>query len=246
MPANGCVEYGFVPTLAKPYSLTHRKFGTSSVICVNVSDTQANNMTTVSYLMSVTSSQKGAEVFLAILNIAGRGHAFHGSSNGAVSKDLWIIPKGNKNKQEVIKQLQAIPAILSVSVVALSKPVRETELAEVRELFAGFGWDASSVTDDELSLFINAKLQGQYTYFIDYDFEKARTESVKIHVKPIEEHPHFSPDWLKKSIHVKEEMADRELTIDDIKISSVEIEEIEEEIETPPPPASDQQQMTDE
>ena len=108
---------------------------------------------------------------LAVLNIAGSGQAFHGFSNGVVSTDLSIIPKGKRNKQEVLIQLQAIPAIRSVSVVALSNPVNEKELKEVRELFAGIGWDACSVTNENLSLFINAKLQRQYTYYVDYDHQ---------------------------------------------------------------------------
>jgi hypothetical protein len=191
-------------------------------------------MTPVSYLISISGSQKGVEAILTVAKIAGRGQAFHSFSNGDVSTDLWIIPKGKRNRQEVLKQLQAIPAIHSVSVVALSNPIKEKELKEVRELFAGVGLDASSVTNEDLSLFINAKLQGQYTYYIDYDL-RGKTP-VKIQIKPIQEHPHFSPDWVKATDYTETEIPDRELTIDDIKISSVVIENIEMEEEPPPPP----------
>jgi hypothetical protein len=194
-------------------------------------------MTPASYLMLITASKMDAEVTLAILNTAGRGQAFHGFSNGAVNTGLWIIPKAKGNKQEVITQLQAIAAIKSVSIVTLSKPVDENKLAEVRDLFAQLGWDTSNVTNDALSLFINAKLQGQYKYYIDY--EHREKGQVKIQIKLLEEHPHFSPDWLKATGDKQDGAQDKELTIDDIEIRSVVIEAIEED-EPPPPPENKQ------
>ncbi len=184
--------------------------------------------------MSITTSLKNVEVILAILNIAGKGQAFYGENDGTVGTDLWIIPKSKKSRQEVTRQLQAVPAIRSVSVVQLSKPVKETELVEVRELFAGIGWDASSVTDEELSLFINAKLQGQYTYHIDHDQKKKGKEPAKIRIRPAQEHPYFSPDMLKESDYTKDD--DTELTIDDIEIRTVTIVD-QIAIEPPSPPS---------
>jgi hypothetical protein len=204
-------------------------------------------MTTVSYLMSVTTSQNDVEVTLAILNIAGMGQAFYGERDSTGGTDLWIIPQSKKSSQEVTTQLQAVPAIHSVSVVPVSKPVKETELTEVRELFVGIGWDASSVTDEELSLFINAKLQGQYTYYIDHDKKKKGKEPVKIRIRPSEEHPHFSPDWLKKNDYTEDDVQNRVLTIDDIEIRTVTIvHQIAVEPPPPPPrPPHNLHQMTD-
>jgi hypothetical protein len=202
-------------------------------------------MTTASYLMYIATSQKNVEVIMAILNIAGMGQAFYGENDGSVGTDLWIIPKSKKSRQEVITQLQAVPAIRSVSVVQLSKPVKETELVEVRELFAGIGWDVSSVTDEELSLFINAKLQGQYTYYIAHDQKKKGKEPAKIRIKPAQEHPHFSPNMLKESDYTKDD--DRELTIGDLKIRTVTmVDQIAVEPPSAPPrPPRNLHQMTD-
>jgi hypothetical protein len=118
-------------------------------------------MTQASYLISVAASQKNVELILAILNTAGRGHALHGFSNGMVSTDLWIIPKGKRNREEIISQLHAIPTVDHVSVIALSNPVEGKELVEVLEMFTLIGWDASAVTNETLSLFISDKLNGQ-------------------------------------------------------------------------------------
>lgn len=174
-------------------------------------------MTTTGYLMIVTTSKQDTEILLAILNTAERGQAIYSISNESIKKELWIIPKRKKNKQEIIAQLNKVPGIFSISIVGLSKTLKETELLEVRELFNSIGWDASDVTDNDLSRFINAKLQGQYTYFVDYDHKKIGKQLLKIYIKPIEEHPDFSPDWLVKDDH-KEDIPDRELTSDDIEI----------------------------
>ena len=197
--------------------------------------------------MTVSTSQKDVEVILAILNIAGMGQAIYGENDSTGWTDLWIIPQSKKSKHEVTTQLLAVPAIRRVSVVRLSKPVKEIELSEVRELFAGIGWDASSVTDKELSLFVNAKIQGQYTYYIDHDETKKGKEPVKIRIRPAQEHPHFSPEMLKKSYYPEDDAEDRVFTIDDIKIHEVTIlDQITvEPVEEPPPPPHNLNQMTD-
>jgi hypothetical protein len=204
-------------------------------------------MKTVSYLMTVSTSQKDVEVMLAILNIAGMGQAFYGESDGTGCTDLWIIPQSKKSKREMTTQLLAVAAIRKVSVVRLSRPVKEIELPEVRELFAGIGWDASNVTDKELSLFVNAKLQGEYTYYIDYGEREKGKEPVKIRIRPAQEHPHFSPDMLKKSDYTKDNAQDRVFTIDDIKIHTVTmVDRRPAEATSPPPcPPRNLHQMTD-
>jgi hypothetical protein len=188
-----------------------------------------------SYIMSVTTSQAGVEVFLAVKNIAGTGSIQFSKSSEFNRADLWIIPKSKKSREELVAQIKAVPFIRQVSVVTLSKPITNTELFEVRELFNALGLDASDVKDEELSLFLNARLQGKYTYLIDFGHKKGRAPE-KIRIIRAEEHPHFSPEWLTNKGH-EEEILERELTIDDVEIRSVIIESIEaEEPITPPPP----------
>jgi hypothetical protein len=194
-------------------------------------------MTSISYLLSITTSSQEPEVILAILNTAGRGYALVGTGNESVSKTLWVIPKGRKNKEEVTTQLKAMPAIKQVSVVALSQPLEATELAEIRELFNDFNWDAKDVSDDELSLFIDSKIQGKYSYYIDFDHKNFRSEKVKIRFKRLEDRPQFSPDWLKRENSIAEPDLERDLTMDDIEVRTVSFESPgKEEIEPPPPP----------
>jgi hypothetical protein len=193
-------------------------------------------MTAISYLLSVTASSQDPEVILAILNTAGRGHALGGTGNESFNKTLWVIPKGRKNKEEVTTQLKAIPAIQHVSVVALSRPPTSTQLAEVRELFNDFNWDSKDVTDDELSVFINSKIQGKYSYYIDFEHKYSMGKVKKIHIKRLEDHPQFSPDWLKTENRITESDMERDLSMDDIEVRTVSFESSEEEPFPPPPP----------
>jgi hypothetical protein len=188
-----------------------------------------------SYIMSVATSQTGVEVFLAVKNIAGTGSIQFSKSDEFGEAQLWIVPKSKKSREELVTQLKTVPFIQQVSVVTLSKPISDTELFEARELFNTLNLDASEVTNEELNLFLNARLQGKYTYLIDFGPKKGRAPE-KIRIIRAEEHPHFSPEWLINKDY-EEEILDRELTIDDVEIRSVVIESIEaEEPILPPPP----------
>jgi hypothetical protein len=186
-----------------------------------------------SYIMTVATSHIGVEVFLAIKNIAGTGHAQYGRSGDFGNVEMWVVPKSKKSMEELVAQLQTVPFIQQVSVVTLSKPFTKTELQDVRKLFNSLGWDTSDVKDEELSLFLNAKLQGKYTYMLNFEHGKGRTTE-KVRIIRAEEHPHFSPEWLDNSDY-EEEILDKELTIDDLEIRSVVIESVVE-MEPPPPP----------
>ncbi|MEI6949994.1 hypothetical protein V9K67_22605 [Paraflavisolibacter sp. H34] len=207
-------------------------------------------MTPISYMILLTTSHQSAELTLKILNTAGRGYAFYGETNGNGTSEFWIIQKGKNNQQEVTTQLQRVPSIRSVSVVALSRPVTSTELIQIRKLFAVVGWDTTSVSEEELALFVNGELQGKNAYFIEFVPKERSNAPVKINIRRIEEHPHFSPEWLKEQDSAQEEIEDRELTMDDLEICSVVVQSVEHEpLPPPPPPPSvpgNPNEMTDE
>jgi hypothetical protein len=178
-------------------------------------------MDKISYIMTLATSRTGVEVFLTIRNIVGSGSAEYGRSGDFGNVQMWIVPKCKKSKEELVTKLQAVPLIQQISVVTLSNPIGSNELVEVRELFNSLNWDTSNVTDERLSLFLNAKLQGKYTYMLDFEHRKGRN-TAKVRIIPAEEHPHFSPQWLV-SEKPEEEILNRELTIDDLEIQTVVI-----------------------
>jgi hypothetical protein len=75
-----------------------------------------------------------------------------------------------------------------------------------------------------------------------------RNGPVKIYIKRLEDHPEYSPDWLKKSNRKKKEGQDGEQSLADIETGMVLIVTEEKEVEPPPPPMPPPkklQQMTD-
>lgn len=191
-------------------------------------------MEVFSYILTVTTPQPGVEVYLAIRNIAGTGRAQYVRTTDSGSVEVWIVPKSKRSKAELITQLQELPFINQVSVVPLSKPVTNHEVLEVRELFNNLDWDMSNVKDEEMSLFLNAKLDGKSTYMIGLEHPKGPT-SERVRIIRAEDHPHFLPEWLIID-EEENEILDRELTIDDLETYSVVIQQLVEEPDPPPPP----------
>jgi hypothetical protein len=184
--------------------------------------------------MTVTKFQSGMGDFLAVKNIAGTGQIQYGRGGTAGIVDLWIIPKSKKNPEEVVSQLEAVPFILNVSVVSLSKPVTNTEVTKARELLNSLGWDTSAVGDEDLSLYLNAKLQGKWTYLLDITYDTSRKVE-KLQIIKAEEHPLFSAELIEKFSY-EEEILDRELTMDDFETEVVKVKLQTDPPSTPPPP----------
>ncbi|HET6768436.1 MAG TPA: hypothetical protein VFH08_13590 [Chitinophagaceae bacterium] len=203
-------------------------------------------MTPVGHIISVTVSPGNKEVVPVVLKITGRGQLIFGSTMQDLSNHLFVIPDSEKSAQEITAELQAVPGFSKVAVVALSQPVNEREISDVRKLFAGLDWDASGVTDDQLSLFIDDKLRGQYTYYIDLGHKKNSGGTIPMRIKLLVEHPKFSPDWLIARGRTKEKIQGIEQSFDDIETRELMVEmEAKEEPEPPPPPPINLDQMTD-
>jgi len=197
-------------------------------------------MTAGSYLLLITRTTTSANFSRSVINIAGRGQALGGRSRSDdnICKELWMIFKGKRDKHEMITQLKAVPGVNDVTAAAVSLPVEQHALKEVRALFASFGWDANGIDDETLTLFIEARLKGEYRYYIDYDHLHHNAEPTPILIKLLTAHPLFHPDWLKEPTPMSETSTDEELTDEDIVIEYVNITE-EEYIEDPPPPPID-------
>lgn len=180
-----------------------------------------------SYILFIEKSSQGdIELMLSILNIAGRGFSFYGSSNDSTSLSLWLIFNGKNNPAEIKKQLEAISPIKKVTVITVSSPIKETEIKALREVFLKIGWDSQDVSNEELSMFIKAKLHHQETHYIDYDHKKIQSSPVKIKIIPIQNHPDFSLDWLKEKKFNPEDLTNKEFTKDDFKIETIEFTSI--------------------
>ena len=207
-----------------------------------------SDMSPIGYIISISTSQNNTEDMRTVLKIAGQGQVLFGTSTEAQCTNLYATQAGKKSKQKLTTQLQAVPGFSKVNVVALSRSIKKTELSEVRKIFADLDWDSSSVSDDELSFFIVSKLKGQSIYYIDLGYKRIGKGPVKMSIKRLEEHPQYSPDWLKKSDRKKKDTQTGKQTHDYIETRTVLLKTEAVEVEPPPPPMpppKDLHQMTD-
>lgn len=192
-------------------------------------------MIPTSYLIAIASKSLTTEYINEVFEIAGTGKAISGVSNDDVQTDLWIIPKGRRNSEEVTKQLQALQNIQAIHIVALGNPVETSDLPAVRQLFADIGLNAAAVPDASLLTFLNTKLNGQHSFYIDFDPLAPTPNSISI--KSIQEHPQFSLPWIKE-IEPGKGTQHNSLSPIEKEITTVIVEEVVsvEELEPPPPP----------
>ncbi|GEM_PF-2920011 len=183
------------------------------------------------YIITITTAQNGAEFFLAVRNTIGKGRPQYGGSYEHGSVELWIVGGVKKSQKELITKLQAVPFVHKVSVVLLSSPVTNKELLDVREILKNIDLNTDTVSDELLSLFIEAKLQGKHTYGFEIEHGQKGMPK-KVRIIPAQEYPDFSPEWLTYNDN-DYEILDRDLTMDDIEIRK---EEIVEEVKLPLPP----------
>lgn len=197
------------------------------------------------YIISVSTSGNNRKVIPTVLGIAGRGEPFYVSTNEARSTHLFLIPAVNKSVQYLTTELQEVPGFNNISVVGISQPVQGSEFVQVREALTTADLDASKVSDDQLSLFLAAKLQGAYTYYIDRDHRQNEKGLFNMHIRRLEEHPKFSPGWFKDTGGKKQEIQDRQSAHDVIEVRHVLVETEFEVNEPPPPPPNNLDQLSD-
>ncbi|MFL5741906.1 MAG: hypothetical protein ACJ75B_16910 [Flavisolibacter sp.] len=186
----------------------------------------------VVYFIKARDTGFNREMWQALFKIMGPMTSGFSMTNDSISSELTVIPAAGKSREALIGQLQAIPEIRKVSVAALSKPAKTTELATVRKLFTGVGLDAATVSDKQLSLFLFSQLDRTYGYYVDQDRSKNAKGLNNMRIKRWEENPNYSPSWRNK-MPVTQDTAqgsDSLVVVRDVVIQNVE------EREAPPPP----------
>lgn len=222
--------YGFIIFFALYFALhTYAQIKKQEVI------TNIQARKPVGYLISLSNfsaTVNNREVIQAALKIIGHWQQIMGMTNDSVNMNLFIVPAAEKDVEELTEQLQAIPKVRNVSVVAWSKPAKAAELAAVRKMLTRYNLNANTVNDKQLSMFLNSKLDGQYTYYIDQDRQLNLKGLHDMHIKRLDEHPQYSPAWRKDRV-VKQQ--DTIQNSDTIEVQDVVIQTIKE-VEPPPPP----------
>jgi hypothetical protein len=194
-------------------------------------------MSRFNYLLSVTITEHSKEQLLALMNIGGSVHLLAGRLYDSVEKKLLVIYQSKNHLEELAIALEAVPGVIEPRVVNWAEPPATAEIAAARALFLHIGWDTVGISDELLIQYINNALQGKPRLYVDQDPKKLQKGVDRISIKPIEEHPQFSRDWLKGQNRSITPDPDRVFTNDDIVVEKYSVEEIEEGYPPPSPPA---------
>jgi hypothetical protein len=180
-------------------------------------------MASKSYILYIEQSSQGDVDFtLSTLNIAGVSIPLYGRSGDFGCVSLRLLLKARNKPTEIKKQLEAISIVNNVTLVAVSSPLEESEISDLRNIFLKIGWDTQEVSREDLSIFIESNLQGRYTHYIDFDHKRHRNLPVKISIKRLQEHPNFKPEWIRETNIGLENLPDKEFTREDITTTIIE------------------------
>jgi hypothetical protein len=219
-----------------------------------------NKMTPFRYIVALTTSHgndetkkqgRNEDLWLEVLNIT-RGFPLYGLQKQSGSTELHIVPASKKSRQEITEELKAIRDVRSVSVVEVSNPIKEAELAEIRNLLAGIELDASNISNDLLALFLEDKLQGEYTYFMEMHRTRIDEVPVPISIIRTEDLPGVTPEILADARKERMYFPNRRLTKDDFEtftedfVLEVTEEDPSNDLEPPPPAPAKLNTMSDE
>ncbi|MBE7171153.1 MAG: hypothetical protein INR73_11215 [Williamsia sp.] len=204
-------------------------------------------LTPAVYLISMTASADTSNHLNRLnaeIRITGMWQSIMGMTKDSITTDLVFIPAAGKDKNKLAMQLQAVPGIRHVSVVPLSNPATPAELAAVRKVFAGFDLSTRKVSNKQLSLYLRSIIERQDTYYIDQGPMQNATGLRDMHIKRLEEHPQYSPEWRKPRTVQQQDNGQQG---DSLVVQDVELVEIvqEEEPPSPPDPPANLRNMSD-
>ena len=190
------------------------------------------NMNQAGYFISVSVPQSEQEVGLAIYKILSPCHVLMGFGSDKIAMtNLYVSTATHSSASELKNELKALKGVSQVLVSPLSSPIKPDELAEVRSAFAAIDRDATSVSDELLSMYLNLKLQGKYTHYMDFGFKPNSKGLFPMRINRLEDHPEFSPEWLKDTAVNMSEGKEEYFVSGSMTITSEE-----KRIVPPPPP----------
>lgn len=179
-------------------------------------------MHTDSYILYINqSSQEDLDFSLSLLNIAGFNFPLYGSSGDFGCVSLRLLLKARNTPEEIVRQLEDLSIVNKVSLVSISKPLTDSELVELRNIFLLIGWDTQDISEEELNMYIQSHLQGRSTHYLDFDQKRSNNSLVKVRVRRLEDHPNFKPEWIKERKIDLSKFSDKEFTRDDFSYTTI-------------------------
>ena len=212
---------------------------TLGIICLV---TTTRNITPVAHVVVITTDAGAVNAHIELLNINENTRGLIGSGDGKTARNFYLIPGNSKTSSELREVIKNINGVREISLVSLSNPITNSELADFRKLFLQNKFDASGVSDDELSLYLNSQLKGESTYILHSENQDHLTGMSYMKLKPVSELlENYKED--SNSVKIERTWHEGDMAISEITISTtVSVEPPE----PPPPPPANLSNMSDE
>jgi len=189
-------------------------------------------MTPAGYIISVTTDSNNRGFIPSVRNVLDSRQMLMASGGEEKTVYLFIVSADNINAKKLKKQLQAVPGLKKVLFASFDIPIKATGSGAVRDIFIHVDYDLSNITDDQLTILLESKLKGQFTYTLASDHKRNEkglfNARIRLTQDIIDEHKDDPPP----------KIISRKRTTNDTEEIIVEIVMKEIEMHSPPPPPS--------
>jgi hypothetical protein len=124
------------------------------------------NTEPVAHVVVITNNAGNVNAHLELLKINKDTRGLLGSGDGNTARNFYLIPGNSKTSSELKEVLKNINGIHEISIISLSNPVTNSELADYRKLLLQYKMDASGVSDDELLMYLHSQLKRDDIYVL--------------------------------------------------------------------------------
>jgi hypothetical protein len=199
------------------------------------------NTEPVAHVVAITTDAGNVNAHLELLKINKDTRGLRGSGDGNTARNFYLIPGNSKTSSELKEVLKNINGIHEISIISLSNPVTNSELADVRKLLLQGKMDASGVSDDELLKYLHSQLKRDDIYVLHSESHNHLTGVSYLKLELVS-------DILKKykddsnDVTIEKTTYEGDMAISEITISTtVSVEPPE----PPPPPPVNLSKMSD-
>jgi hypothetical protein len=138
---------------------------TICVICLM----PTKNTGPVAHVVVITTDAVKENVYMELYKIDKDTRLLMGTGDGKTARNFYLIHGNSKTSSELREVLKNINGVRDISIISLSNPVTNSELADFRKLLLQGKMDASGVGDNELLMYLHSTLKGDDMYVLHND-----------------------------------------------------------------------------
>jgi hypothetical protein len=208
-----------------------------SVICLM----PLNDPEPVAHVVVITTDAGSINANIELLKLNKDTRGLLGSGDGNTARNFYLIPGNLKTSSELREILKNIKGIHEISIISLSNPITNSELADFRKLLLQGKMDASGVSDDELLKYLHSQLKRDDIYVLHSESQNHLTGVSYLKLKLVSDIiKNYKED--PNNVKIERTWYEGDMAFSEITISTtVSVEPPE----PPPPPPANFSKMND-